>query len=174
MMRRFRKLCEEHRDRIFTFARYYLGNREDAEDATQEVLLRLWDNWREVEAGRLPGWITRVTRNACLDALRRRKSYRSVVSGEDGTEVVERTSGGDPGPEVAVEAKEFRERLERALETLPEAYRSVVVLREIQGMKYDEIGAALGLPLNTVKVYLHRGRRALREELRHNADDERS
>lgn len=173
MMRRFRKLCEEHRDRIYTFARYYLGNREDAEDVAQEVLLRLWDNWRQVEAGRLPAWIARVTRNACLDALRSRKIYRSVVSGEE-REWVDRMPAGGLDPEALAEASEFRQRLERALGELPEAHRAVVVMREIQEMRYEEIGTALGLPLNTVKVYLHRGRRALREELRKNAADERS
>lgn len=90
-MRRFRKICERHRDRIFTFACYYLGNREDAEDVTQEVLLRLWENWRSIEPEGLPAWITRVARNACLDALRRRHSYRTVVSADQAREGGEET-----------------------------------------------------------------------------------
>ena len=172
MMRRFRKLCEKHRDRVYTFAWYFLGNREDAEDVVQEVLIRLWNHWQEVDPVRLPAWITRVARNACLDALRKRKSYRSVVSGESGEKALARAASGGPDPEKLAEALEFQRELERALQTLPEAHRSVVVLREIQRLKYDEIAEALDLPLNTVKVYLHRGRRELREQLRKSMDDE--
>ena len=171
-MRRFRKLCEQHRDRIYTFAWYFLGNREDAEEVVQDVLLRLWKNWREMEPDQLPAWITRVARNACLDALRRRKSYRKLVSDEDGEEALERAAAGGPGPEELMEASEFQQQLEVALQALPEEHRTIVVLREIQGLKYGEIAGALGLPLNTVKVYLHRGRRALREQLRKSMDDE--
>ena len=166
MRQSFQRLCDEQRDRIYTFACYYLGNREDAEDATQDVLVRLWRNWQRLPAGQLPAWITRVTRNASLDALRRRGSYRSVVRQEGGEDEVARAAASGPDPAALTEAAEFRARLERALEKLPEAHRAVVVLREIQGLGYQEIAAALDLPLNTVKVYLHRGRRALREELR--------
>jgi len=171
-MRRFRKLCERHRDRVYTFAWYFLGNREDAEDVAQEVLIRLWDHWQEVESARLPAWITRVARNACLDLLRKRKSYRGVVSGEGDEEALARVASGEPNPEKLVEASEFQRQLECALQTLPEIHRTVVVLREIQGLKYDEIAESLGLPLNTVKVYLHRGRRELREQLKKSMDDE--
>ena len=109
-MRRFRQLCEEHRHRVYTFARYYLGNREDAEDATQEVLLRLWRHGLELPAADLPRWITRVARNACLDLLRRRRTRREV---EDPPELA--TAG--PGPDAALEAAQFRRRLEEAVAT---------------------------------------------------------
>ncbi|MBT4496815.1 MAG: sigma-70 family RNA polymerase sigma factor [Gemmatimonadetes bacterium] len=171
-MRRFRKLCERHRDRVYTFAWYFLGNREDAEDVAQEVLIRLWNHWQEVEPARLPAWITRVARNVCLDLLRKRKSYRAVVSGEGDEEALARVASRGPDPEKLAEASEFQRQLERALQALPEIHRTVVVLREIQGLKYEEIAESLGLPLNTVKVYLHRGRRELREQLRKSMDDE--
>ena len=164
-MRRFRKICERHRDRISTFACYYLGNREDAEDVTQEVLLRLWDHWRSIKPEGLPAWITRVTRNACLDALRRRHSYRTVVSAYPDEQILATAADTAPDPADQLEASDFQRQLEDALQHLPEAHRAVVVLREIQGMKYEEIGDSLDLPLNTVKVYLHRGRQQLRQQL---------
>ena len=74
-----------------------------------------------------------------------------------------------PGPQNQAEGAEFRERLKKALGQLPEPHRSIVVLREIQGLAYDEIAAAVDRPLNTVKVYLHRGRKMLREQLREEA-----
>ena len=85
---------------------------------------------------------------------------------------MERAASGGPSPEELMEASEFQQQLEVALQALPEEHRTIVVLREIQGLKYGEIAGALGLPLNTVKVYLHRGRRALREQLRKSMDDE--
>ncbi len=167
-MRRFRKICERHRDRIFTFACYYLGNREDAEDVTQEVLLRLWENWRSIEQEGLPAWITRVARNACLDSLRRRHSYRNVVSADPDEQVLATAADTASDPAGQLEASDFQRQLEDALQHLPEAHRAVVVLREIQGMKYEQISNSLNLPLNTVKVYLHRGRQQLCRQLHRN------
>ncbi|NKB67176.1 MAG: sigma-70 family RNA polymerase sigma factor [Candidatus Latescibacteria bacterium] len=154
-MARFRQLCREHRDRIYTFACYYMGNREDAEDITQEVLLRLWRHRAPSDAEGAAAWLTRVARNACLDALRRRHSYRAVVSGQDPEPVLQNTRAGD-------EKIELRLRLEAALTRLDSPYREIIILREIQGLPYSDISRSLELPLNTVKVYLHRGRRRLR------------
>ena len=151
-MGRFRRLCQEHRDRIYTFAFYYMGNREDAEDITQEVLFRLWHHGLRMDDESVAAWLTRVARNACLDALRQRSRYRSVVSTQD------------PEPVLAVEADDvdLRRQLEAALTRLENPLREIVIMREIQDLSYREISQSLELPLNTVKVYLHRGRRRLR------------
>lgn len=165
-MRRFKKLCSQHQHRVYTFAYYYLGNREDAEDVTQEVLIRLWENGQQVEGEGLPAWITRVTRNACLDALRKRRNARTLGSAEDNEETLARVASTGPDPGQLAEVAELRQRLDQALALLPELQRSILILREIQGRDYEEISAALGLPLNTMKVYLHRGRQRLREVLK--------
>ncbi|MEW6752579.1 MAG: sigma-70 family RNA polymerase sigma factor [Candidatus Latescibacterota bacterium] len=162
MIGRFRRLCARHQDRVFTFARYYLGQREDAEDVTQEVLVRLWEHGAQIPEEELPAWLATVRRNACLDLLRRRRSERAVVSSSGGCEPLERAVAPGPQPDGLVQDAELRAQLEGGLQLLPEAQRAVVVLREVQGMTYEQISQALGLPLNTVKVYLHRGRRALR------------
>ena len=166
MIRRFRKLCRQHTDRIYTFAFYYLGNREDAEDVTQEVLLRLWNHWERIESDSLPAWITRVTRNLCLDSLRKRRSYRALVSADPDGDL--QTMSAHPGsnPESDLQASEIRKQVQRALDLLDEPYRSIIILREIQDMKYEQISDALNLPLNTVKAYLHRGRERLRNQIR--------
>ena len=155
-MGRFRQLCREHRDRIYTFAWYYMGNREDAEDITQEVLLRLWRHRPSNDAEGAAAWLTRVARNACLDALRRRRSYRAVISAQDPEPALRqaRASGS--------ERAELQLNLEAALTRLDSPYREIVILREIQGLPYGDISRSLDLPLNTVKVYLHRGRKRLR------------
>ena len=166
MLSAFDKTAARHRNRIFTFACYCLGNREEAEDVTQEVLIRLWKNLDSLEEPRLVPWLIHVTRNACIDTMRRRRTYRALVAEDPEGEAMLRVPSRTPGPGVLAEASDFRTQVENALKELAEPYRSVVILREIQDLKYEEISAALGLPLNTVKVYLHRGRRRLRERLR--------
>jgi RNA polymerase sigma-70 factor (ECF subfamily) len=111
-------------------------------------------------------WLIRVTRNASIDALRKRGSYRALVDEDPEGEATSRFASPGAGPDAAAEAADFRKQLERALHQIHEPYRSIIILREIQDLKYEEIAAALDLPLNTVKVYLHRGRRLLRERLR--------
>ncbi|NIM18841.1 MAG: sigma-70 family RNA polymerase sigma factor [Candidatus Latescibacteria bacterium] len=165
MKRRFRKLVDQHRHRIYTFAYYHLGNREEAEDVSQEVLMRMWKNWEEVEPATLPAWITRVTRNACIDALRKRTRYQAMVIPEEDCEASVRSAADRGGQETVLDAIDIRERLEKALSALEEPYRAIVILREIQGMTYEEISEVLDIPLGTIKVYLHRGRRKLRRRL---------
>jgi RNA polymerase sigma-70 factor (ECF subfamily) len=166
MRRRFTDTVEQYRHRIYTFSHYFLGNSEDAEDVTQEVLVRLWRHWHGLDASRMQGWLTRVTRNACVDALRRRGSYRAVVSEEAYEELLDAAVSDRPDPRSVLERSDLRGQVERALGKLDEPYRSIVILREIQEMTYAEISEALDIPLNRVKVYLHRGRRTLRDQLR--------
>lgn len=166
MNERFTKLVDQHRHRIYTFAYYHLGNREEAEDVSQEVLIRLWKNWQNIHTDGIPAWITRVTRNACIDALRKRNRYKAMVVTEENCESRLETAAGGGGRQSVLEAIEFQDRLEKALANLDEPYKTIVILREIQEMSYEEISHTVEMPLNTVKVYLHRGRKALRDEMR--------
>lgn len=164
---RFQALVVQHKDRVFRFARYYLGNAEDAEDVTQEVLVRLWKHGMALEESILPAWITKVTKNACLDALRKRQTYQASVT-TDTEHMAHLTVPDDaPTPERAMESTQFRMQVENALQRIGEPYRSIVVCREIQDMAYEQIAETMDLPLNTVKVYLHRARKMLREHLTH-------
>ncbi len=127
------------------------------------VLLKLWNHRDTVEEDRLLAWLLRVTRNACIDQLRRRRSYRNVVATD--TEQVDLAEGHHPATDAAAEQAVFNVHLQKALDSIKEPYRSIVILREIEDMKYDEICEALSLPLTTVKVYLHRARKMLRTKL---------
>jgi len=161
----FEAAVAKHQRRIFSFARYFLGNSAEAEDVMQEVLLRFWQNWQDLDSERLEPWLLRVTRNACYDQLRkRRSSSRHMVADPEGR-VSDRAASERPDPEAMAEAGDFRRHLLAALRKLDEPLRSVLILREIQGLKYQEIADILELPLNTVRVYLHRGRRRLRKHL---------
>jgi RNA polymerase sigma-70 factor (ECF subfamily) len=167
MKRPFRKLVGQYQDRVFTFVYYSLRNREEAEDVTQEVLMKLWQHREEVDPEKLTAWVMRVARNAVIDATRRQRTRTAVFAEGTDFELVEglvAAPGADS--EQTVHSRETRDALESALAAVEEPYRSVVVMREIQDLSYAEIVDVLDMPLNTVKVYLHRGRRMLREALR--------
>lgn len=152
-----------HRQRVFSLAFHVLGDEDEAADVTQDVFIRLWEKRDDVDAERVGAWLTKVTRNAAIDAYRRRKTRRNVYTSD--SETVELLPGPTRTPEGSASAGFFQERLRAALDALSEPHRSIVVLREIQDYQYDEISEALDLPLNTVKVYLHRARKTLRAEL---------
>ena len=163
----FRRLAEKYSDRIFTFAWYSLRNREEAEDVTQEVLVKLWQHVEEIEPGKLTAWVLKVTRNAVIDVSRRSRAKAAVFAeGLEFESVPAASAGRVLDPEEALRASELRTEFEAALAALDDPYRSIVIMREIQGLSYADIARGLDLPLNTVKVYLHRGRLLLRKALK--------
>jgi RNA polymerase sigma-70 factor (ECF subfamily) len=165
-MTAFETNAERYRRRVFSFARSLLSNREEAEEVTQDVLLRLWRNERRVDEERLVAWLLRVTRNACYDLLRKRRSAWITAGPPAEAEEAESIPSGEPDSLARVEAADFRRCLKAALEEIGEPYRTVVLLREVQGLAHREISEALGIPEVTVRVHLHRGRLRLRERLR--------
>ncbi|NNF03608.1 MAG: sigma-70 family RNA polymerase sigma factor [Rhodothermales bacterium] len=159
----FNETVRQHRHRIYGIAIHYMKDADDAADVTQDVFVTLWKHRHELDDDRVLGWLLRVTRNACIDAWRKRRTREGVFDSD--TERVEQASADSLSPEHQTRATIFRERLSEALDKLDEPYRSIVVFRELHEYKYNEIAEALDLPLGTVKVYLHRARKALRQEL---------
>jgi len=152
-----------YRHRVFGYAFHMLGDLEDSADVAQEVFVKLWERRNEVEGSRLLPWLMSVTRNACIDVLRHRRTKHAVVRMSDA--VAETVAGDVELPDATSERRELRRQIESALSRLSEPYRSIVILREIQDLSYADICRVLDLPLTTVKVYLHRGRRALRSAI---------
>ena len=165
--KRFERWVGDHKNRVYGLAYYSLANQEEAEDVTQEVLLRMWKHRNDINEDTLGAWLMRVTRNACIDVARRRKAYTSRIVVNGDAEQFINARSQEPGPDQMAVSSEIGSQVERALATVQEPYRSIVILREIQDMKYEQISETLELPLNTVKSYLHRGRRMLRERLNH-------
>ncbi|MDX1571341.1 MAG: RNA polymerase sigma factor [Xanthomonadales bacterium] len=161
MKRRFRQLVKMHQDRLYSTAVQLLGHSGEAEEVVQDVFVKLWDHLEELEEARVLPWLIRVTRNACLDLLRRRQVHLAfaVSGGVDERHVDNSTPAEELG------RVRLRDELRAAIDGLDEPFRSLVVLREIEGFSYDDIGTALKLNESQVKVYLHRARRKLRERL---------
>ncbi|HEY0512978.1 MAG TPA: sigma-70 family RNA polymerase sigma factor [Thermoanaerobaculia bacterium] len=167
MLTAFEDTAQRYQRRVYSFARYLLSSREEAEDVTQEVLLRLWRHRQGVDEERLGPWLLRVTRNACYDLLRKRRSEAAAgLTAGAGDPETEAVASAEPDPQASAEAADFRRRLLAALAELGEPYKSVVILREVQGLPHREISEALGIPEATVRVHLHRGRLKLRERLK--------
>lgn len=161
----FQSMVQQHKNRVFGFARHYLGNQEDAEDVTQEVFMKLWKHGENLEEGVITAWLMRVTKNACLDLLRKRKTYQnSVLTDTEFTETIQIVDDL-PQPDKVLENRQTKAQIEKALQRIGEPHRSIIVMREIQDLDYQHIADTLELPLNTVKVYLHRARKTLREHL---------
>jgi len=166
MNREFQRLAREHGGRIYTFALHALRSHEDAEDVTQEVLVRMWRHRENVEPARMHAWVMRVARNLVIDVSRRRRKRAAIFAEGADVEMLAVETPAGPAPAHSAERHELRSALETMVSELDEPYRSIVIMREIQDRSYNEIAEAMEIPLGTVKVYLHRARRRLRERVR--------
>jgi RNA polymerase sigma-70 factor (ECF subfamily) len=164
-LRAFERAVETHQRSVFTFARYLIGSPQEAEDVTQEALLRMWRHWDSLDIERLEAWLLTVTRNLCYDRMRRLRVVRRVVPASIDEETAPDAPSPDPDPEELAHRGALREKLLEAIDKLHEPYKSAVVLREVKGLSYKEISEVLESPLNSVKVHVFRGRRKLRELL---------
>jgi RNA polymerase sigma-70 factor (ECF subfamily) len=157
MSREFRQWVDEYQNQAWTLARYILKDAAEAEDACQEAFVKLWNHRDSIDPEKIRPWLMRVTRNGCLDRLRRRRP----------TEELQEWHQPDttPGPMQGTHQKELGARLKRSINGLKEPYRSLVVLRDIHQHSYEEVAAVLDLNMPQVKTYLHRARKQLREQL---------
>lgn len=138
------------------------GNDADAHDLVQEVLLRVRRGLETYRPGSLEGWLSRITTNAFLDEVRRRRR-RPTVALPDDPERVLAVPGGDPDDVLA--STTLPDDIQRALTALPEVFRVPVVLCDVVGLPYEEIADHLGVPVGTVRSRIHRGRSQLRAAL---------
>jgi RNA polymerase sigma-70 factor, ECF subfamily len=157
----YRKAVVEHKDRVHSCASWMLRDRDQARDVAQEALLRLWRERLRVEAEAAKNWLLRTVHNLCIDRLRA-KAARPDVPAETVEPLLHDPA---PGPERAAVSEQVGRELERALGTLTPRDRAMVLMREVQGMAYEEIARALDLPLGTLKAALHRSREKLRIQL---------
>ncbi|MFZ1289283.1 MAG: sigma-70 family RNA polymerase sigma factor [Melioribacteraceae bacterium] len=158
-------LVQQYKSRIYNYSVYLLKNKMDAEDVTQEVLIRIWKNLESFNILSAKTWIMKTTHNLCLDYLRKRKVEfsKNPYSIEDVSEFIENKNEDNPAFKVENEMRD--KKIKMKIQELPENLKSVFVLYELHGMKYKEISKSLDIPINSVKVYLLRARKQLQEEL---------
>lgn len=155
------ELVRQHADRVYRLAYRLSGNQHDAEDLTQETFIRVFRSVQNYQPGTFEGWLHRITTNLFLDMVRRRSRIRMEALPED----YERVPAGDPNPEQIYHDSRLGADLQAALDSLAPEFRAAVVLCDIEGLSYEEIGATLGVKLGTVRSRIHRGRQALRDHL---------
>ena len=145
-----------------------LKNSMDADDVTQEVLIKIWKNINGFKLTSAKTWIMRTTHNLCIDYLRKRKTSMERIYSID-EEFVENLAGAEneSNPHDQTHQNLMVNKIKEKIQLLPENLRSIFVLYELHGLKYREISKALDLPINTVKVYLMRARKKLQEELKY-------
>lgn len=155
-------------ERVYNLAVHFAGSVEDAEDLTQEIFLRLYQNLR-LYRGDVPlaAWALRLSRNLCIDHYRRtRRERRSPAVAE---EVLARLPAGDD-PQAEAQRRQQLRAVYRGLEEMPEDLAEVVLLRDLQGWSLEETAASLEVPVGTVKSRLHRARLQLAGRVAVNLD----
>ena len=158
------RLLRRHGDRLHAVCRRITGNDADALDATQEAMIAIVRGLARFDGrAAFSTWAYRVATNACLDELRRRRRRPEPTADDDLERATTGPGTGEGSP--ALDAIGERVDIDAALATLAPEYRAAVVLRDLVGLDYAEIGEVLGAPAGTVKSRIARGRAALAEAL---------
>jgi RNA polymerase sigma-70 factor (ECF subfamily) len=155
------EIARDHGRFLYTVAYRLTGNHDDAQDLVQEVLLRVHRGLATFTPGSLEGWLSRITTNAFLDDMRkRRRRPLEVVPDLPDTLV-----GVDAEPDHEASKARLPDEIQSALLDLPPDFRAPVVLCDVVGLDYAEIAEALAIPPGTVRSRIHRGRAMLRKAL---------
>jgi RNA polymerase sigma-70 factor (ECF subfamily) len=145
--------------KIYNFAYRLTGNPDDAHDLVQEVLLRVRKGLAEYQPGSFEGWLWRITRNAFLDDIRKRNRRPISPLPE---EVDRWGAASTESADVAYDRVSLGDDIQKALLELPIEFREAVILCDVVGLSYEEIAAAVAVPIGTVRSRIHRGRKMLR------------
>ncbi len=169
----FRELIRRYQRPVFSLIYRMVRDRELAEDLAQETFIKVLnavDSYRPEH--KFSSWIFKIANNAAIDQLRRRQLDTLSLEGAPDAITQERQaatalqlSSGGESPLDELEARELGSQIEAAIARLRPEYRACIILRHVEGRPYDEIAETLGLPLGTVKTYIHRARGELREYL---------
>lgn len=167
----FGEIVEIYKNKVYQICFRMLGNRHESEDVAQETFIRAYVNIDTFKTElKFSTWLFRIATNLCIDRIRKKKPdfyLDAEVSGTEGLTLYSQIPSDVESPDVEVESLELQETIQKEILKLPEKYRSVIVLKYIEELSLNEISEILDLPLGTVKTRIHRGREALRQQLRH-------
>ncbi len=162
-------LC--HLDELYASALRYTKNEKDAEDLVQETFLKAYTNWHRFEMGtNCRAWLFTILTNTFINKYRRKKKEREILNSDDLRPIEQNFFNRDrsqfyDSPEREVLNKTFTSDVQNALEALPQEFRMVVVLADLNDFSYKEIAHILDCPVGTVMSRLFRGRKMMRESL---------
>ena len=167
----FEAIMRRHNRQMFRTARAILQNEADAEEAVQEAYLKAFLHLDGFAGGsRLSTWLVKITVNEALGRLRRRMPGHGrddLQPADLAEEAMNERTCAETSPEAAAAQSEIRRQLEAAIDALPQAQRTVFMLRAVEEFSTEDTAACLGIPPETVKTRLHRARQALRRRLQH-------
>lgn len=169
----FEVIVNRYKDRLYNFVLRFVKDQQTAEDIVQDTFLRTYRNRESFQAvAKFSTWIYTIAGNLAKSELRRRKRWRFLSIGvqNDDTGTTFELPDTSATPDSNTETALAETRIQEAISRLPERYREAVVLRDIEGLDYDEISQIIGCPLGTVKSRINRGRLRLQEELADLAD----
>jgi RNA polymerase sigma-70 factor, ECF subfamily len=167
----YEELVSRFQGMVYNLAYRFMGSPQEAEDLTQEVFLKIFRSLKSFRgASTLKTWIYRITTNMALNRLkfqRRRKRHRQVSidqeMGQDLPPMSESLPDERPGPERQAHSTEITRRLQEALDSISADQKAAVILRDVEGLTYEEIAEALDINIGTVKSRLARGRSNIQE-----------
>jgi RNA polymerase sigma-70 factor (ECF subfamily) len=167
----FNRLILTYQDMAFNLAARMLSDDDAAADVTQIAFLSAYRSLDSFRGGSFKSWVLRMVSNACYDELRRRKRRPSVplepmTEEEEEVESPAWLADDGPSPEDEMERSELNQAIQRCLNGLPDEFRAVVVMVDIEGLDYQEVSLAAGKPLGTIKSRLARARLKMRDCLR--------
>ena len=161
----FEDLVTEHEKGVYAIAQRMTGNAEDAADMTQETFIKAYNSLSSFRGdSKFSVWLYRIATNVCLDFLRSRSRKPTVslsMEDDDGEETQMDIADESQSPEQLLERGLTRDAVRRGLKSLSPEYRQILLLREIQGLSYEEIAEALTLEVGTVKSRIFRARKRL-------------
>jgi RNA polymerase sigma-70 factor (ECF subfamily) len=161
----WRQMVDHMGQKVYSVAYHFTLKREDAEELSQEIFLKIFENLHRYDGSfPLAAWVLSVARNLCIDRYRRRKRERSFRFVPDDAVAPMLQSGDDPAAEAI--KKERTKLLFWALAEIPEDLAEILILRDLEGLAYEEIGKALDLPDGTVKSRLFRARAEVARKVR--------
>lgn len=156
------EVARTHGRKIYNFAYRLSGDPHDAADLVQEVLLRVRKGLADYQPGSFDGWLWRITHNAFIDEVRRRKRRPTAPLPES----LDRWDAlSAPGADEQFAAMHLGDDVQAALGQLPAEFREAVVMCDVIGLSYEEIARAAAVPVGTVRSRIHRGRKLLRDAL---------
>lgn len=157
------EVVRTHTRRVYNLCYRFTANREEAQDLTQEVFLRVFRTLKSYDArqGALGVWLHRMARNLLIDHYRATRHERKGVSLEEEIERLEQKESAAPAPDRTVALGELSDTVQNALARLSPELREAIILRDLQGLEYREIAQVLDVPEGTVKSRINRGRAEL-------------